>query len=506
MVKLSRLAEQLNLKVNGEGDPELVGITEDSREVKPGWLFVAVPGLKFDGRNFIEAALKAGAAAVMIPGVDQALSVPSLAVPEKELRSYMAGAASIIHGRPSDRIALIGLTGTNGKTTTAYLMEAILKLAGLAPGVMGTIDFRWPGTVRPAPNTTPEGPVLTACLADMIECGSRAAVLEVSSHALSLGRVAGLTFEAALFTNLSRDHLDFHRDMEDYYQSKKLLFTRHLKDSGQRAVINIDDDHGRRLAGELGQAALTFGFSPEAEVRGGELKLSREGLSLSVDYQGRRWVQTSPLLAEINAYNILGATALSLALHIEEETIKSALAQASGAPGRLEKVGAGSDFLVLVDYAHSPDALAKALKACRDLEPKRLLAVFGCGGDRDRGKRPIMGRLAGEMADLCLITSDNPRTEEPWSILLEVEAGLADLGLVRYEEGELASDDWIQKAYLMVVDRRAAIREAVRLMEPGDVLLIAGKGHEDYQIIGREKRHLDDREEALEALKRLGHD
>lgn len=506
MVKLSRLAEQLNLKVNGEGDPELGGITEDSREVKPGWLFVAVPGLKFDGRNFIEAALAAGAAAVMSSGTDLTLPVPRLMVPEKELRSFMAGAASIIHGRPSDKIALIGLTGTNGKTTTAYLMEAILRLAGLTPGVMGTINFRWPGTVRPAPNTTPEGPVLSACLADMVKGGSKAAVLEVSSHALSLGRVVGLTFEAALFTNLSRDHLDFHRDMEDYYQAKKLLFTRHLKDSGKRAAINIDDAHGRRLAGELSDSALTFGFSPEAEVQGGDLALSREGLSLSVQYQGRRWTQTSPLLAEINAYNVLGATALSLAMHIDEETIKNALAQADGAPGRLEKVGGNSDFLVLVDYAHSPDALAKALKACRDLEPKRLLVVFGCGGDRDRGKRPIMGRLAAEMADLCLITSDNPRTEEPWSILLEVEAGLSELTQVRYEEGELASDDWSHDAYLMIVDRRAAIREATRLMEPGDVLLIAGKGHEDYQIIGREKRHLDDREEALEALKRLGRD
>lgn len=506
MVKLSRLAEQLNLKANGEGDPELVGITEDSREVQPGWLFVAVPGQKFDGRDFIEAALRAGAVAVMIPGADLPLPVPRLKAPEKELRSNMAAAASIIHGRPSDRIALIGLTGTNGKTTTADLMEAVLKLAGLEPGVMGTINYRWPGSVRPAPNTTPEGPVLSACLADMINCGSRAAVLEVSSHALSLGRVAGLSFEAALFTNLSRDHLDFHRDMEDYYQSKKLLFTRYLKDSGKRAVINIDDDHGRRLAGELGDSALTFGFSPEADIRGDELKLSREGLSLNVNYQGRRWLQTSPLLAEINACNLLGATALALALHIDEETVKRALAQATGAPGRLEKVGGNSDFLVLVDYAHSPDALAKVLKACRDLEPKRLLALFGCGGDRDRGKRPIMGRLAAEMADLCLITSDNPRTEEPWSILLEVEAGLADLGLVRYEEGELAADDWTQKAYLMIVDRRAAIREATRLMEPGDVLLIAGKGHEDYQIIGREKRRLDDREEALEALKRLGQD
>lgn len=506
MENLSRLAEQLGLVINGEGDPELVGITEDSREVKPGWLFVAVPGLKYDGRDFIEAALKAGAATVMLPGRDLPLSVPRLAVPEKELRSFMARAASIIHGRPDEKLALLALTGTNGKTTTAYILEMVLERAGLLPGVMGTINFRWPGMVRPAPNTTPEGPVLSACLAEMVTCGSKAAVLEVSSHALSLGRVEGLSFEAALFTNLSHDHLDFHRDMEDYYQAKKLLFTRYLKGAGQRAVINIDDDYGRRLARELGGVALTFGFSPEADVRGGDLKLSREGLSLSVEYQGRRWIQTSPLLAEVNAYNILGATALALVRNIDEEIIKDALAQTQGAPGRLERVGGNSDFLVLVDYAHSPDALDKVLKACRNLEPKRLLTVFGCGGDRDRAKRPIMGCLAGQMADLCIITSDNPRTEEPWSILLEVEAGLSELDFVRYEEGELVSDDWTAQAYLMIVDRRAAIKEAVRLMEPGDILLIAGKGHEDYQIIGREKRHLDDREEARVALKKLGRD
>jgi len=415
----------------------------------------------------------------------------------------MAGSAAIIYGRPSDRIILIGLTGTNGKTTTAYLLEAVLKKAGLNPGVMGTINFRWPGVEKPAPNTTPEGPVLSSCLADMINCGSKAAVLEVSSHALSLGRVAGLGFETALFTNLSRDHMDFHSDMEDYYQAKKLLFTKHLKPGKKKAVINIDDDHGRRLAGEL-ESTLTFGFSPEAEVRGQDLAMSRDGLSLTIVTAGETWVQTSPLIAEINGYNILAATALALAMHIDPQTIREALAEAPGAPGRLERVGGNSDFLVLVDYSHTPDSLAKALKACRDLEPKRLLTVFGCGGDRDKGKRPLMGKIAGEMADLAIITSDNPRTEEPWSILIDVEAGFRDLSLAKYEDGELASDDWRGGTYLMMVDRRAAIREAVRLMEPGDVLLIAGKGHEDYQIIGREKRHLDDREEALDILVKMG--
>ena len=506
MVSLSRLAGQLNLTLAGTGDPEIIGISEDSREIKPGWLFVAVPGSKFNGRDYIEAAVGNGASAVMLTGPDVESSVPRLLAPREELRPVMAGAASIIYGRPSDKMILVGLTGTNGKTTTAYLMEAILSRAGLVPGVMGTINFRWPGTEKQAPNTTPEGPVLAANLAGMLEAGCKCAVLEVSSHALALGRVVGLGFEAALFSNLSRDHLDFHQDMEEYYQAKRLLFTKHLKSGVRRAVINIDDEYGRRLAGELGEAALSFGFSEEAEFRGLDLSLGRDGLSLSIEAPGESWRQTSPLLAEVNAYNVLGAAALAWAMHIDRRTIQEALAGAVGAPGRLERVGRNSDYLVLVDYAHSPDALEKALKACRDLEPKRLLTVFGCGGDRDKGKRPLMGRLAGEMADLTIITSDNPRTEEPWSILLDVEKGLADLNLLRYEVGELAADDWTSGSLMMIVDRRAAIREAVRLMEPGDILLIAGKGHEDYQIIGREKRHLDDREEALDALKRAGHE
>ncbi len=505
MARLSRLAEQMKMRVAGSGDPEITGITEDSRAVRPGWLFVAVPGLKYDGRDFIGQALAQGAAAVMMTEPDQELPVPRVLASFESLRPAMAGLAALIYGRPTDRLITVGLTGTNGKTTSAYLLEAVLKRAGLNPGVMGTINYRWADQVRPAPNTTPEGPVLSGSLAEMAAAGAKAAVLEVSSHALVLGRVAGLGFEAALFTNLSRDHLDFHQDMEEYYQAKRLLFVKYLKPGGRRAAVNIDDPYGRRLAEELGEAALTFGFDEAADVRGSDLRLGRDGLALTITTPAGTWTQTSPLLAEINAYNLLGVAALGHILHLERRTVREALAESAGAPGRLERVGANPDFLALVDYSHGPDSLAKALKACRELDPRRLLVVFGCGGDRDRGKRPIMGRLAGELADLAVVTSDNPRTEEPWSILLEVEAGLEGLDMAKYEAGELASD-WPARGYLMIVDRRAAIREAVRLMEPGDILLIAGKGHEDYQIIGREKRHLDDREEALEALKREGRD
>jgi UDP-N-acetylmuramoyl-L-alanyl-D-glutamate--2,6-diaminopimelate ligase len=367
---------------------------------------------------------------------------------------------------------------------------------------MGTVNARWPGEVRPAANTTPEGPLLSATLAEMVAAGCRSGVLEVSSHALALGRVTGLGFEAALFTNLSRDHLDFHRDMESYYQAKKLLFDRHLKPGPGRAVINADDEYGARLAGELGKGAVTYGFADRAGVKGENLALGREGLSLDIVHPGGRWRQTSPLLAEVNAYNLLAAAALALALRLEPETIREALAGCPGAPGRLEKIG--EDPLVLVDYAHTPAALAQALAGVRALGPARLLLVFGCGGDRDQGKRAIMGQVAGTGADLVILTSDNPRTEAPGAILAGIEAGLAPLNLARFTAGELEAAGWRPGGYLLIEDRPAAIGEAVRLLAPGDVLLIAGKGHEDYQIVGREKIHLDDREEAVKALKKAG--
>lgn len=486
MTRLSQLAKLGGLAAMGEGDPEITAVTEDSRDAGPGSLFAALKGLKFDGRDFASQAAQKGAAAVLLEGDDMpGLAVPRLVAPRGRVRPVMALLSAAVYGHPADKLIMVGLTGTNGKTTTAYLMEAMLARAGLNPGVMGTINFRGPGFSRPAPNTTPEGPAINACLAEMVAGGAKSAVLEVSSHALALGRVAGLAFDAALFTNLTREHLDFHADMEEYYAAKKLLFTKYLRPGPKKAAINVDDPYGARLARELGDAAVTFGFRGGAEVAGSDLRLSREGLSFTVTHPGGSWRQTSPLLAEINGYNLLGAAALGLAMKLGEGCVSEALAACHGAPGRLEKVGRNSDYLVLVDYAHSPDALDKALDACRALKPRRVIAVFGCGGDRDRGKRPIMGKIAGEKADFTVITSDNPRTEEPLSIMRQVEAGLT---------GDHA----------MIADRPAAIAEGVRLMGPGDVLLVAGKGHEDYQIVGREKHHLDDREEAAAALKALG--
>ena len=504
MVALSRLAGQLNLTIRGAGEAEIYGVTEDSRAVRPGWLFAALPGTRFDGRAFLGEALAKGAAAVLISGPDVDLPVPRLIATPECLRPVMAFAAHFIHGWPGDRLILVGLTGTNGKTTTAYLLEAILERAGLRPGVLGTINYRWPGAVRPAINTTPEGPILASTLAEMAAAGCRAAVMEISSHALALGRVTGLSFEAALFTNLSRDHLDFHPDMDSYYQVKKTLFLKHLRPGGRRAAVNVDDDYGARLAEELGPSALTFGFSRRAEVRGENLELGSGGLSLDIVGVGGRRRQFSPLLAEANAYNVLGAAALAQVLHISAAAAAEALAVCSGAPGRLEKVSPGGVPLALVDYAHSPDALAKALQGVRALEPARLIVVFGCGGERDRGKRPLMARVAGTGADLVIVTSDNPRGENPGDIIDEIEAGLISLGLAKGQVGALEAAAWRPGIYLTLADRRAAITEAVRLLKQGDILLIAGKGHEDYQILGREKRHFDDRAEARAALRQRG--
>ncbi len=509
MIRLGEAAKQIKARMEGDPQTELWGLSEDSRQIKPGWLFAAIPGSKLDGRDFIDQALAQGAAAILSlddgdERLKRAQGRPLILLKSETLRPAMAKAAELIFGSPAESMILVGITGTNGKTTTSYLAEAMLTEAQAAPGVLGTVNFRWPGHLQPSINTTPEGPKLFELLAGMRAAGSRAAVLEVSSHALALGRLGDLRFDAALFSNLSRDHLDFHRDFEDYYQAKKLLFTRHLKAGSRRAVINIDDAYGRRLAGELKRGqVLSYGFSPEAELRGSQLETSRQGLSLRVDFDGLSLRLSSPLLAELNAYNILSAAALGFALGLEAQIIQKSLAQSTGAPGRLEKVGP-AERLAVVDYAHCPDALAKALSACRGLEPKRLLLVFGCGGDRDRGKRPLMGRLAGELADLSVITSDNPRTEEPGSILMEVAEGLADLPVRRAEAGELSPATWRKGSYLLMLDRRAAIEEAVRLMEPGDILLIAGKGHEDYQIIGREKRPFDDRQIVAQAMRQAG--
>jgi UDP-N-acetylmuramoyl-L-alanyl-D-glutamate--2,6-diaminopimelate ligase len=488
--------------LTGDSGVEVTSVEYDSRKVTPGALFAAVRGLSSDGRRFVPQAVAAGAVAVLADGpLFSQPGVPVVTV--RDSRRAMSLAAAAVYGFPASRLVMIGLTGTNGKTTTTYLLESMLALAGSSPGVLGTVDTRYAGRNHLATMTTPEGPDLQGLLKSMFDAGVTHVVMEASSHALDQGRVEGCQYDLALFTNLTQDHLDYHGDFETYFQAKKRLFTQYLTGrrlpGGPRAVINTDDPYGRSLAREIDGQVLTYALENQAHVRVAASSATRAGLTARLDTPAGSLDIHSPLIGELNLYNLTAAAAAGLALGLTPELIAAGLASCRGVPGRLQRVGSRDDFLVLVDYAHTPDALTRVLQACRRLNPRRLLTIFGCGGDRDRTKRPIMARAAGEASDLTIVTSDNPRTEDPMFIIGQIETGLEHLALTKYAP-ETIGADWKQPAYVVAPDRRQAIALACRLMEPGDILLIAGKGHEDYQILGRDKIHFDDREEASAAL------
>jgi UDP-N-acetylmuramoyl-L-alanyl-D-glutamate--2,6-diaminopimelate ligase len=411
----------------------------------------------------------------------------------------MALAAMNFHGRPAEAMTLVGVTGTNGKTTVAYLVEACAHEAGLPTAMLGTVTHRWPGGGRPASHTTPESTEVAATLATAREAGARLAVLEVSSHALAQERAAGLAFHAAGFTNLTRDHLDYHRDMESYYQAKRRLFVEHLRPGGT-AVVNADDRHGARLAEELaaagGAAVWRYGLGAAGDLTAQGSCFGLDGITARIATPAGPLDLRSPLVGAHNLENLLCAAGLALAAGLPLEAVGRALAACPGAPGRLERV-TGRGVSAFVDYAHTDDALARALTALRALGPRRLAVVFGCGGDRDRGKRPLMGEVAGRGADLVVATSDNPRTEHPEDILSEIVPGLERTGARRRSPSEVRAGE---RGYVVVPDRREAIALALSAAQPGDAVLIAGKGHEDYQIVGAERRPFDDREEARRAL------
>jgi UDP-N-acetylmuramoyl-L-alanyl-D-glutamate--2,6-diaminopimelate ligase len=517
-VKLSELKDSLALRLRGQGDPELIGLTEDSRQVKPGELFVAVKGDKSDGRAFVAQALAAGAAAILaFDEGDQAgflkdLSGPVLLAPQRDFRDTVSRAARLIYQKPDEKLFIIGVTGTNAKTTTTYLLEEVLKGQAWPCGVIGTVNYRWPspqGLRRlEAPNTTPEGPLLWRLLKNMRADQVKAVVIEVSSHALELGRLGDLKFDLGIFTNLSRDHLDFHGDMEAYFLAKRKLFTEKLKEQSKKSVIQIDDAYGQRLWQELSDRAVGFGLSPQAQYQAKNVRLERNGLKF--DFVNKKAkpgeksekLISSPLLGAFNAINLLGVLAAADQMDLDMTKTEELLAKAPGAPGRLERVGQNDHYLVLVDYSHTPASVAAALESLKLLKPRKLLCVFGCGGDRDKGKRPQMAETAGRLADLAILTSDNPRTEEPLAIMAEAALGFEKLGLRPAQSLSQVGRD--QGTYLAQADRALAIEAACALMKEGDVLLIAGKGHEDYQIIGTTKRHFDDREVAKMSLEALG--
>jgi UDP-N-acetylmuramoyl-L-alanyl-D-glutamate--2,6-diaminopimelate ligase len=494
-MRLSALTAGTGARGDLGADPEIRAVTGDSRQVAPGTLFFALPGATQDGHAFAAEAARRGAAAVVAERpVDCA---PALLLLAPSSRRAMALAAAALHGHPGRDLTLAAVTGTNGKTTVSYLTEACVAAAGVPAGVIGTITHRWPGVERPASHTTPESTVVQALLAEMRDGGARLVVMEVSSHALAQERVAGLRFQAAGFTNLTRDHLDYHGDMEGYFAAKRRLFQEHLAPDGT-AVVNARDPWGARLADQLGPGRQVWRYGG----REGDA-LHAEGLAQSLAGI-RGLVRTprgplelrSPLVGAHNVENLLCAAGLALALGVPLEAVARGLAASPGAPGRLERID-GPGFPVFVDYAHTDDALARVLSALRALGPRRLVAAFGCGGDRDRGKRPLMGEAAGRGADLTVVTSDNPRTEAPEAIIAEILPGLERAGRRRLTAAEARAG---QPGYLVEPDRRAAIALAISCAREGDAVLLAGKGHEDYQLVGTERRHLDDREEARRAL------
>jgi UDP-N-acetylmuramoyl-L-alanyl-D-glutamate--2,6-diaminopimelate ligase len=466
-VPLASLAPAVQGQVRGDPGTVVTDVVLDTRKVVPGALFCCVPGSRVDGHDLAGKALDAGAAALVVQRPLE-LEAPQLVV--RRVRDALAPLAAAFFDHPSDRLDLVGVTGTNGKTTTTYMLEAIFRAAGRVPV-----------------HTTPEAPDLQRLLAEMADAGVQAAAMEVSSHGLALHRVDGTRFRAAIFTNLTQDHLDFHADLEDYYLAKRRLFTPAFTPLG---VVNLDDPRGRLLAGTAEVATVTTGTAGDADWRATEVAAALDGASFRVvSPAGDRPVRLR-LAGHFNVANALGALAAADAVGIDLDTAVAGLEALAGVPGRFERVDAGQPFTVLVDYAHTPDSLDNLLRAARAVTGGRVIVVFGCGGDRDRAKRPLMGEIAGRLADVAVVTSDNPRSEAPEAIVAQVAEGVA----------ASAGPD----GYLVEVDRRAAIRAALAMAGPGDAVLVAGKGHEQGQeFTGGRKVPFDDRQVAAEELRAL---
>ena len=515
-MKMMKLLEGVDVtKITGETQREIEGIAVHSKKVEKGFLFAAIRGMEFNGHQFIGDAIQRGAAAVLLeddPGLSNGTRIW---VPDS--RRALARVSANFYGNPSSQIHLIGVTGTNGKTTTTYLLESILEKAGYPVGVLGTINYRYGKKVIQAVNTTPESLDLQRILGEMVRHGVSHVIMEVSSHGLDLDRVFGCQFDGAVFTNLTSDHLDYHKTLERYFESKRKLFSDHLTQSpkaGRFAVTNGDDPKGEAIVEGIPLPVIRYGLNPSCEVRADQERLTLEGLSCRIRTpQGPLMVQ-SKLIGRYNLYNILAAVSAGIAMNLPLQTIQAGVEAVEGVSGRFERVENQRGIHIIVDYAHTHDALERVLaglektlsNASSDSGSARfpsgggkIITVFGCGGDRDRTKRPLMGEVAGRYSDLCLLTSDNPRTEDPGVIIHEVEEGLKKLALRRWGSKEMGS--WrSEKGYLTLPDRREAIRMAIRLAQPLDTVLIAGKGHEDYQIIGKKKFPFDDRVEAKKAL------
>jgi UDP-N-acetylmuramoyl-L-alanyl-D-glutamate--2,6-diaminopimelate ligase len=474
----------------GEEATVVTDVTHDSRQAALGTFFVAIRGGTVDANRFIDQVMERGAAGVISEDARPAgFSGPWMEV--GDARRALAAAAALVHGHPSREIELVGITGTNGKTTTAYLVAAIVEAAGEPVAMTGTVEYRIGETRIKADRTTPEASDMQRLLRRAVEAGCRAAVMECSSQAMDFHRCDSLHYSVAVFTNLTRDHLDYHKTMEAYFHAKSRLFDGRLGGMPRISVINIDDPRGVQLAAELkgaGREVLTYALNRPADVSAAEIEQSFEGTSFRLKTPAGQRLIRSPLVGRPHVYNLLAAAGSAISIGYDLDVIANAFQVCTGAPGRFERVPSAGGFSVVVDYAHSDDALLNVLRTAREVASGRIITVFGCGGDRDRSKRAPMGEAAGSLSDVVILTSDNPRSEDPLRILADAEAGLRTA----------------KKPYQKVPDRREAIHRAIAEAQPGDLVLIAGKGHEDYQVIGSEVVHFDDKEIAREALVSVG--
>jgi UDP-N-acetylmuramoyl-L-alanyl-D-glutamate--2,6-diaminopimelate ligase len=476
MLLQTALRQIPSIKAEGVQDTDISGICYDSRQVRRGDLFVAIRGAKTDGASFVKQAVEQGAAAVATEGpVARGEGAVYFTVPDA--REFLAEFSRIFFEDPAARMELAAVTGTNGKTTTTYLLESIFRRAGKPCCVSGTIGMRTDSRRFDSRHTTPESSDLTRFLHQALEEGCTHGALEISSHSLILKRVYGMKFRVGVFMNLTADHLDFHKTMEEYFDAKMLLFSEENRNRIESAVVNVDDGYGKRIGDSFGSTVLRFGFSADADIRVLESRTGTDRTDLLIATPGGEISFRTGLIGRHNAYNIMAATGAALSMDIPRDAIREGVESLEEVPGRFERVDAGQDFTVIVDYAHTPDALLNLLNLVSELPHKRIITVFGCGGDRDRTKRPVMGSIAARKSDISIVTSDNPRTENPLDIIGEIVSGMG--GSTRNIS--------------VVEDRREAIGQAVASARSGDIVVIAGKGHEDYQIVGGTKNPFDDR-------------
>ncbi len=484
-MELEKLIRRLDKPlVTGTLARDVTSICYDSRQVAPGSLFCAIEGNQVDGHAFIEQAVERGATAIV--SQKPHLTKRATHIQVKDSRYALARLAATFYDDPSARLQLVGVTGTNGKTTTAFLIKHLLERAGQRTGLIGTVSYQIGERILPAQRTTPESVDLQQLFSQALEAGCVNLAMEVSSIALALNRVDEIRFRAAVFTNLTQDHLDFHRGMKEYFKAKEKLFEK-ISDKSAKSglgIINVDDPYGQQLVARFSDRfhVVTYGMGARADFRASNYRIESTGTSYQLDVKGKSYLVRVPLIGRFNIYNSLAALATTTALGVDIRSSVLALARAPQIPGRLEAVPAKRQFQVFVDYAHTDDALLNVIKTCRDLNPARLLVVFGCGGDRDRAKRPLMGAVADQFADYSIVTSDNPRKEDPEAIIREVVAGFKG------------------RKFETVVDRREAINRAITLARPRDIVLIAGKGHEKYQEFRDHTVPFDDIEVSLRAL------